>query len=126
MTTAPKNTLTRIKEAADVLDPNTGMVRKDKVQAEIDSINAALAIVDKAQRAMLPRLLGVMAANGFNNTEAAKALKAFDVNRLGAIITEDDEKRKLATVGDVIHLLSAMLTVDAPPLVDGTTKGVAV
>jgi hypothetical protein len=118
-----KNTLTRIKDAADILDPSTGMVRRDKMQAEIDSINAALTVLAKAQEAMITRLVGVMAANGFNNTEAAAALNGFDVNRLGAIITDDAKKRKLATVGDVIHLLTAMLTVDAPPLVDGTTKG---
>ena len=97
-----------VRDAADVIDPATDLVRIKEVRAKATELLAHQVAITQMCIDARRWLLGLINANGWTNIDAAKAL-GLNVNRIGALITGKSES---ITEDETSLMLERMLLID--------------
>ena len=97
-----------VRDANDVLDPATDLVRVEAVKAKLDELTTAQMVIEKMNADGRRWLVGLVNANGWTNKEAATAL-GLNVNRVGALMAA---KSMILTEEETVLMLERMLLID--------------
>jgi hypothetical protein len=97
-----------VRDAKDVIDPATDLVRIKEVQDKANELVSCQIAIEKMCTRGVVWLLGLINANGWTNIEAAKAL-GLNVNRVGALTTG---KSDILTENETSLMLRMMLLID--------------
>jgi hypothetical protein len=98
-----------VRDAADVIDPATDLVRIKAVEDRMKELDACRVAIEKMCSQGVVWLLGLIHANGWTNIEAAKAV-GININRVGAIGRGEIDA---LTEKEVALMLERMLLIDA-------------